>query len=226
MKDYIDRAFMRKYGDDLPFEKMQQVGPRCRRQMGRSALICFAGQLPATWPRCISGTQCWLTWSSQAGMSGAAPDRSAAPPPAVQAAGPEALAVLAAAKMRCGGCGAKVGSSTLRRALERLRSQSPPEQQEGAAAGRVLAGLDSPDDAAIMEAPPAGSVLVHTVDFFRAFWDDPFVFGRIAANHALGVRPRRAAPPTWPACLCCATYSLEIAPPVRLSDTAGQPDDT
>ena len=27
---------------------------------------------------------------------------------------------------------------------------------------------------------------MHSVDFFRAFIDDPYIFGKVAANHALG----------------------------------------
>jgi selenide,water dikinase len=78
-------------------------------------------------------------------------------------------------QMRCGGCAAKVGPLPLSHALSRL----PPPIVDG-----VMVGLDAPDDAAVV-APPKSGYLVQTVDFFRAFIDDPFVFGEIAANHAL-----------------------------------------
>jgi selenide,water dikinase len=78
--------------------------------------------------------------------------------------------------MRCGGCGAKVPATVLRKALSRL----PVQTKEG-----LDQGLDSPDDAAVLT-PPPGKSLIQTVDQFRAFLDDPFLFGRIAANHCLG----------------------------------------
>lgn len=87
--------------------------------------------------------------------------------------------------MRCGGCGAKVGAEILAEALAGLPRM---------AARDGLIGLNDRDDAAVSR-PPAGHVIVQSVDHFRDFVDDPFVFGRIAAAHALsdlhamGARP-------------------------------------
>lgn len=77
--------------------------------------------------------------------------------------------------MRCGGCGAKIAAATL---AEALRDLQPVANAE------VVAGLDAPDDAAIVR-PPAGKALLQTVDSFRAMVEDPYLFGKVAAMHAL-----------------------------------------
>lgn len=102
----------------------------------------------------------------------------AEPPPGtgVSLNAEESLQAISAIAMRCGGCGAKVGATVLSRALGSL---NPIQRSD------VLIGLNSPDDAAVVRVPP-GKAMVHTVDFFRAFIDDPYLFGKVAANHALG----------------------------------------
>ncbi len=87
----------------------------------------------------------------------------------------EAIKALSATAMRCGGCGAKVGATALGKALAALE----PIRRED-----VLIGLYEPDDAAILSVP-TGKMMVHTIDSFRAFIDDPYLFGQVAANHAL-----------------------------------------
>jgi selenide,water dikinase len=80
------------------------------------------------------------------------------------------------AEMRCGGCAAKVPAEVLGRVMARL---------DPATSDTVAIGLASPDDAALLSFPGAPPLL-QTVDFFRAMVSDPYLFGRIAATHALG----------------------------------------
>lgn len=106
------------------------------------------------------------------------------PPRSVTAAGPAAVEAVQHASMRCGGCGSKVGAGVLRRVLSRL----------GVGEGDGQGDLD--DAAVVMPPAEPQALMVHTVDFFRSCVTDPFVFGQIAANHALSdvhamVRARR-----------------------------------
>jgi selenide,water dikinase len=85
--------------------------------------------------------------------------------------------------MRCGGCGSKVSSDVLSAVLKRIDVPDDP---------RILLGIRAGEDASVHRVQPAqfGSdpeqlVEVQTVDYFKAFIDDPYRFGRIAALNSV-----------------------------------------
>lgn len=115
----------------------------------------------------------------------------------------DALHRLQEIPMRCGGCGAKVGSTVLRRVLERLENMTGENIAPG-----VILGMAQADDAAVIEVP-AGQLLVQSLDYFKSFINDPYMLGKIAANHALGDLFAMGATPHSALALVTLPYTLE-----------------
>jgi len=127
--------------------------------------------------------------------------------PASPLADKAALRDISAIAMRCGGCGAKVGATVLSRALGSIEPFPRPE---------VLVGLAAPDDAAVVDT--GGPMLsVQTVDYFRAIVDDPWRFGMIAANHALGDIYAMGGAPQTALAIATIPYGLEAKVEAELS---------
>ena len=120
----------------------------------------------------------------------------------------EAVNELADEGMRCGGCGAKVGADVLAAALADIGTVSRED---------VLIGLDAPDDAALISVPE-GRLSVLSVDAFRPMFQDPYLFGRITANHCLGDVHAMGAEPQ--AAMALAT--LPVWPEAKLIDELRQ----
>ncbi|CAE7947457.1 selD [Symbiodinium sp. KB8] len=104
-----------------------------------------------------------------------------------KAAGGATADLLKHSIMRCGGCGAKVGATTLERAMSRVDfPKQPGDGKAWSCEAEVVIGTG--DDAAVVDLITDGGgkvSSVQTIDFFRSFIGDPYQFGRIAAVHAL-----------------------------------------
>ena len=152
----------------------------------------------------------WKDWIDRRFMAkfNALPEMpAAAGAPASQLADKQALREISAIAMRCGGCGAKVGATVLARALGGI---------EPAARADVVVGLDAPDDAALIDIG-GDKLSLQTVDYFRAIVDDPYVLGKIAANHSLGDVYAMGGEPQSALAIATVPYGLEAKVEADLS---------
>jgi len=158
VKDRIDRTWMAQYSTDLPdLEEMM-------KQPSTSGSDC---------------TRCWLPPFINPN------NRRTQRFGLLASKGSDVRdAFFNADPMRCGGCGAKVGSTVVARVLREVHRRQVTRA--------IARNQPSPppidhDDAAIVPLPQNGGIgaVIHTIDYFREIVTDPYVFGKIVAVHAL-----------------------------------------
>ena len=104
------------------------------------------------------------------------------------------------------GCAAKIAQVDLLAALAHLPRDADP---------RVLVGLETSDDAAVIQLTPELG-LVQTVDIFTPIVDDPYDYGRIAAANALSDLYAMGAAPL--SALSFVAWPMDTAGPAALGE--------
>lgn len=160
---------MRPYNPQSDYLKLISMGGKSA--VGNKYVLTFSG--PSVWTLKDRIDRTFMT------RLNALPQMRAQAAPAHRAIDEDAVNQV---QMLCGGCGSKVGRASLIAGLANPDAASHPG---------TLTGLG--DDAAVLR---AGSQLqVISTDHLRAFVEDPYVLGQIAAIHALGdVWAKGAAP--------------------------------
>lgn len=118
-------------------------------------------------------------------------------------------------RMRCAGCGGKLGMNTLKNVLSKIHNidhqntnrnhsnnqntindnsetEDSIQEDSGFRGGSPPAKIDdfsrpipAYDDAALLQRPPEGYLMLQTTDMLKSFVSDPFLFGQITALHCL-----------------------------------------
>jgi len=189
-KDWIDRRFIRRY-TRLPAMAAPAPPPIDRALAGAADAAAASAMRCAGCGSKVAGDvlarvlgRLREAGAGRSDGTAVAEDavRAPATPPLAGAAAPGAAAATAAASAFSHPPATDAPSEPAASAPAVAASIAPAASVP---ASRIVVGLDAPDDAAVW-APPPGMLVVASVDFFRAPVDDPFVFGQIAANHALG----------------------------------------
>ena len=174
LKDRIDREWMAQYTTNLPDKETMMA------EMEKKAKLA----------------------ALKSGANGANAGGNAGDdvPLVARNMGQATIDMLSKAKMRCGGCGSKVGAQVLTRVLKTVKDRMVQRPE-------VMSGPG--DDAAVVRPPPQGEYMVHTLDYFRSFIGDPYIFGKIAAVHALSDVHAMNAEPVTALALCVIPYGPE-----------------
>lgn len=97
------------------------------------------------------------------------------------------------------GCAAKIGASTLEKALSTL-----PKFHDS----NLIVGFDTSDDACVYKLNDS-TVIIQTVDFFPPMVDNPYTFGQVAATNALSDIYAMGGNPTLAMNLLCFPSCLD-----------------